>query len=200
MQLFGVSLGEGNAKVGKVYTFSLPSHATCPGASEWCLKHCYAHRYERLRPVCVRAYQRNLILAQRTEKFITVMTGIIPRILTCMRIHVSGDFHSEEYTMAWSRICAAFPQTKFWAYTRSWALPRLYPALEQLRDLPNVELLASTDPTMPLPPEGWRVAFIKTDARANGTLCNEQTQKQDSCLACGYCFQSGKGNVVFLVH
>ena len=42
MRLFGVSLGEGNAKVGDVYTFSLPSHATCPGASPWCLEHCYA--------------------------------------------------------------------------------------------------------------------------------------------------------------
>lgn len=200
MRLFGVSLGEGNAKVGEIYTFSLPSHTTCPGASPWCLEHCYAHRYERLRPVCRRAYQRNLVLAQRPEEFVRVMTGVLPRILPCVRIHVSGDFHTREYLNAWDRICAAFPQTGFWAYTRSWAVPGLYPALEQLRACANVELIASTDPTMPLPPDGWRVAFIQTDPRANGMRCKQQHGEVDSCLDCGYCFQQHNGNVVFLVH
>lgn len=93
MRLFGVSLGEGNAKVGDVFTFSLPSRATCPGASKWCLKHCYAYRFERMRPACKRAYQRNLVLAQRPDEFVRVVTGVMPRILSCMRIHVSGDFY-----------------------------------------------------------------------------------------------------------
>jgi len=200
MRLFGVSLGEGNAKVGDVFTFSLPSRVTCPGASEWCLKHCYAHRYERLRPACRRAYQRNLILAQRTDGFVRVMTGIVPRIIPSMRIHVGGDFYSAQYCQAWFRICSALPHTKFWAYTRSCVVPRLLPALEKLRALPNVELFASIDPTMPLPSKDWRIAFIETDERANGPLCAEQTGQHDSCLACGYCFRTTKGNVVFRVH
>ncbi len=79
-------------------------------------------------------------------------------------------------------------------------MPQLHPALEQLRACPNVEIFASTDPTMPLPPQGWRVAFIETDQRASGVLCKEQTQQQESCLACGYCFRQDKGNVVFKVH
>ena len=101
MRLFGVSLGDGNTKIGDVYTFSLPARATCPGASPWCLKHCYAHRYEQLRPVCRRAYQRNLALAQQPDEFVRVVTGVLPRILPCMRLHVSGDFHSQMYARAW---------------------------------------------------------------------------------------------------
>lgn len=200
MRLFGISLGEGNAKIGDVFTFSLPSHTTCPGASAWCLKHCYAHRYERLRPVCLRAYQRNLVLTQRTHEFERLMIGVLPRVITHMRIHVSGDFHSVPYTESWSRICAAFPQTQFWAYSRSWSVATLRPSLEQLRALPNMELIASVDTEMPLPPEGWRVAFLDIDPRANGVSCRHQKGQASSCLKCGYCFRQDRGNVVFKVH
>jgi len=117
-----------------------------------------------------------------------------------MRIHVSGDFYCRAYSEVWKTICETFPQTKFWAYTRSWLVRDLVRPLEQLRALPNVELIGSTDPTMPLPPEGWRVAFIQTDPRANGTRCNQQHGVADSCLDCGYCFRQDNGNVVFRVH
>jgi len=200
MRLFGVSLGEGNIKVGEVFNFSLPSITTCPGASRWCLKHCYAYRYERLRPACRKAYRHNLALAQDTEKFIRTLIGILPRIMPCFRIHVSGDLFSAAYCKAWIRICSEFPQTRFWAYTRSWSVAELLAPLDQLRALENVNLFASTDQTMPLPPEGWRVAFIDADPRAHGIPCSKQTEEDDSCLACGYCFREQAGNVIFRVH
>ena len=85
-------------------------------------------------------------------------------------------------------------------YTRSWIVEDLLPALEQLRDIPNMQLFASVDNTMPLPPKGWRVAFIENDPRADGLLCNEQTNQKESCLSCGYCFEQNSGNVIFRVH
>jgi hypothetical protein len=200
MRLFGVSLGEGNMKVGEVFNFSLPSITTCPGASKWCLKHCYAYRYERLRPACRRAYARNLALTKDIKRFARTMIGIVPRILPCFRIHVSGDFFSRSYLEGWREICSAFPQSQFWAYTRSWTAVGLLAPLEQLKALSNVQLFASTDPTMPLPPEGWRVAFVDTDPRARGILCSKQTEEEDSCLACGYCFRQDTGDVIFRVH
>lgn len=103
----------GEGEEPEVITFSLPSHTTCPGASPWCLEHCYAHRYERLRPACRRACQCNLMLAQQPDEFVRVLTGLLPRILPCMRIHVSGDFHSAQYCDGWRQICAGFPQTRF---------------------------------------------------------------------------------------
>lgn len=84
------------------------------------------------------------------------MIGILPRIMPSFRIHVSGDFHRIDYIRAWIRICRSFPQTRFWGYTRSWAVPELAGNLAELRDIPNVQLFASTDPDMPLPPRGWQ--------------------------------------------
>lgn len=199
MKLFGVVLGERNAKLGDVLNFSLPSVTTCPGASEWCLRHCYARRFERLRPSCRKAYEENLILAQDTERFIMTMTGVIPRIAPSFRIHVSGDFFSNPYVDAWSEICGEFPNTYFWTYTRSWVDADLREHLDRLRSLPNVRLHASTDPTMPLPPEGWPVAFLDVDTRAHGILCYEQAETKDSCSECRYCLRESVGNVTFRV-
>lgn len=200
MKLFGVSLGEGNPKVGEVLTFSLPSKKTCPGASLWCLKHCYANRYEQRRPNCQAAYLENLNLANNIEEFKKVMTGVLPRIIPYFRIHVSGDFFSEEYIKAWTEICKAFPQTIFWSYTRSWTIPELRSALDELKSLPNVQLFASVDIVMPLPTEDWRIAFTDIDPRANGIICNTQNGEENSCVNCGYCFRQSKGNVIFKVH
>ena len=200
MRLYGISLGEGNAKVGDAFTFSLPSKTTCPGASPWCLKRCYAHRYEQRRPKCRKAYAGNLTMTEDPEEFARKMIGVLPRIMKTFRIHVSGDFHSADYVRAWTRICRAFPQTRFWGYTRSWAVPHLAKDLAELRDLDNIQLFASTDPDMPLPPKGWRRAFVQTDSRAAGILCSAQTQDKGNCQECGYCVRRRKGDVVFKVH
>ena len=126
--------------------------------------------------------------------------GVLPRILPCMRLHVSGDFWSAEYISSWIAICKAFPQTLFWAYTRSWIVSDLRARLETLRALENVQLFASTDPAMRQPPADWRTAFIDRDSKATGVLCPQQQGTTDSCLNCGYCFSEKTGHVIFKVH
>ena len=199
MNLFGVSLGTGTSKLGEVLTFSLPPIETCPGASPWCRKHCYADRYVRRRPNSRRAYQINHELSLTPNRFTDLMTGVLPRIIPHFRIHVSGDFYSVAYIASWIKICLAFPQTRFWSYTRSWTLPTLLPALERLRDLPNVQLLASVDPDMPLPPSDWRRAFLRNDPRARGRLCAKESGSARSCQDCCRCFMPGGGHVIFKV-
>ena len=193
-------LAFGNKKVGRVWTFSLPSLLTCPGASTWCREHCYARKIERLRPNCRRAYMRNLALSLDLDRLIEQVLEALPEDAPVVRIHVGGDFYSVEYVDTWRFICEARPNTQFWAYTRSWTQPELREALERLRALPNVELFASTDTAMPLPPEGWRVAFIEGDGRATGLACPHQLGQVASCLECGYCFRKKAGNVVFQIH
>lgn len=200
MHLFGITFGEGNSKVGEVFNFSLPSKTTCPGASPWCQKHCNMSRFEQFRPTCRNAYTRNLSIAKNYDQFTKTVIGILPRILHSMRIHVSGDFWSKEYIQSWIQICEAFPQTNFWAYTRSWTIPDLIHSLEALKSIPNVELFASTDQTMPLPPQHWRIAFLNNDERASGFVCAHQENKLKTCTECGYCFQNHTGNVIFNVH
>jgi hypothetical protein len=193
-------LALGNQKVGRVWTFSLPSLVTCPGASPWCREHCYARRLERFRTNCRQAYLRNLTLSQEPDHLVNKVLASLPEDAKHMRIHVGGDFYSAAYIRAWITICEARPHTRFGAYTRSWVVPELLPSLEQLRALPNVELFASTDPDMSLPPEGWRIAFIADDPRAKGLVCPHQQGLLPSCLTCGYCLRSRPGNVIFNVH
>lgn len=194
------SIGRGNIKVGPIPTFSLPSRFSCPGASSWCRMHCYAARFERIWPNCRLAYSRNLMLTLNTPRFVREMLRAIPSNLPVLRIHVSGDFYASEYINAWFRIAHKRPSTTFWAYTRSWSISSLLEPLEELRDLPNVQLFASVDPGMPDPPVGWRVAYIKDDLRAKGVSCLHQEGKAASCFNCRYCFRPGKGDVVFRLH
>jgi hypothetical protein len=157
-------------------------------------------RIEKLRPTCLQAYDRNLLVAKNPELFVKTVIGILPRILPCMRLHVSGDFWSVHYIESWIKICSSFPQTQFWTYTRSWIIPELLEPLNQLQTLANVELFASTDPSMPIPPLGWRIGFLDKDVRAKGLECPQQNGIINSCLKCGYCFRKEKGDVIFRVH
>lgn len=193
-------LALGNSKVGRVWTFSLPSFVICPGASPWCREHCYAWRFEQLRPNCRRAYIRNLALSLEPSRFVEHVLGALPENAPLVRIHVGGDFYSAEYCSGWLEVCQARPNTQFWSYTRVWSVSTLRRDLEQLRTLPNLELFGSSDPDMPLPPEGWRVAFLEIDPRASGLPCRHQQGQVHSCLECGYCFRERAGNVVFKVH
>jgi len=193
-------IGRGNVKVGPIPTFSLPSRFSCPGASPWCIKHCYAARFERLWPICRVAYSRNLVLSWNAQRFVRAMLRCIPRDLSYLRIHVSGDFQSEAYTDSWLQIAQKRPHCQFFAYTRSWNVASILPALERLRTLENFHLFASVDPDMPDPPPGWRVAYLDVDPRANGVPCLHQNGQAKSCHECRYCFRPGKGHVVFTVH
>ena len=191
--------GKGNAKIGKnVYTFSttpgLPeTGGTCPGASEWCIAHCYAARLTRYPSAA----------ARWAENAIAVDGGGMPEIpakAKSYRVHVAGDFDSVEYIDAWAALAASRPDVQFWAYTRSWRVAALVPALDALRALPNMQVFASVDPSIEERPEGWRVAFIDDDSRYSGFQCPEQTGDKASCEACGYCFRGQRGNVRFKTH
>jgi len=196
----GLCLPIGNTKVGRACTFSLPSFITCPGATPWCFRHCYAWRIERLRPHCRRAYQRNLELSLAREDFVAGVLERLPEKAPFMRVHVGGDFYSIAYIDAWRRIVEARPETGFWCYTRSWTREELLPALTRLRGLPNIQLFASVDPEMPLAPPGWRTAYVVGDGRAEGLPCRHQQGAARSCLDCGYCLNGNRGNVVFQLH
>lgn len=177
---------------------------TCPGSTDECEDICYAKRISG--PVRDN-YQRNA-------------GDDVPEIpATCrvLRIHVSGDFDSERYVRNWVMRLLDRPEVTAWAYTRSWRVLALLPALETLRGLPNVQLFASMDrSTVELPPAGWRRAWIDGDTRA-GTpvgqhahhiasalprnqnfatfdnamtyVCPEETGRKRDCLDCGYCFE-----------
>lgn len=203
-----MSWGLGNAKLngkgrsGLIATWSTLPVATCPGRSKWCAgadpitgeddgkQRCYALRLTKMRPSVRENYERNT-----GEK----PTGYPPA--SVIRIHESGDFDTVDTVNYWVEYARKNPRTLFFAYTRSWRVPEIRDALEELRGIENVQLFASTDPTVEeLPPAGWRVAFIKGDERFSGYQCPEQDGRKRSCWDCSYCFRGRSKNVRFKVH
>lgn len=196
-------LTQGNAKLGRrVWTFSLPAGDSCPGATAFCARVCYAKRGRV-------ALQRSRYL----QTFDLAIPVLEPRLRSelgalppraAVRIHASGDFHSAAYIDMWARLASEHPGRAFWAYTRSWAVAELLPALAELGALPNVALWASVDPTTETaPPAGWRVAGIVADwADAPGIAhCPEQTGRRTSCSDCGLCWRAKPGaRLAFHLH
>lgn len=230
--------GFGNLKIGRdVHTYSrLPGHpaapalgmparpdwryedvqGTCPGASKECQAICYAARPVTEKGVVYEMWKRNSLVETVPEE--------LPPGCTHLRLHISGDFTSTPYIDGWTALLARAPHVRVWAYTRSWRVAALLPALDALRALPNVQLFASMDSsTVDLPPAGWRIAWIAGDQRLVelGTqtpltdpvrhrvhatphgysfTCPEETSHVPDCRACRYCFDGQRNDVTFLRH
>jgi hypothetical protein len=140
------TIGTGNAKLGTIPAWSLPAGATCPGATATCARFCYAKQGHFLYAGPRLAYARNLAALADLPRWERWMSGQVARLNgRLFRIHAAGDFHTAAYVQAWTRLARRYPGTTFAAYTRSWALPALLPALLELAALPNVRLWASVD-------------------------------------------------------
>jgi hypothetical protein len=186
---------------------------TCPGSTPECESICYASRPVAENGAVFEMWERNSLTSEVPP---------IPEEAEVVRAHVSGDFDSVAYIENWIKRLQERPDVKFWAYTRSWRIPELLPALERLRALPNVQLFASMDKNTPtLPPVGWRRAWIwPNEPRINWTIggilrgscqtvlsdgtpsyvCPEQTGRKPNCESCRYCFDGNKHDVTFLLH
>jgi hypothetical protein len=188
---------------------------TCPGATEECLRICYAARPVTEDGAVYRMWLRNA----------SSDVPPIPAECKILRLHVSGDFDSIWYINNWIARIAERPDVTMWVYTKSWRVPELLPYLEKLRALPNVQMFASMDKSkQDFPPTGWRRAWIDGDARGghpqlvrahmddpvthnlityDGTpsyVCPEETKRQPNCEACKYCFEGKANDVTFLEH
>lgn len=154
--------GKGNMKLGPdIYTYSrLPGRimGTCPGATKECQDICYAMRVIDT-PDVWDIWTKNSEVEDVPEE--------LPPGAKIVRIHVSGDFSSVHYIQEWQTLVRANPDVDFFAYTRSWRVSELLPALEELRAYSNMQLFASVDFEMhSLPPIGWRRAWLENDPRS----------------------------------
>lgn len=119
----------------------------CPQAGA-CVKVCYARNGTYLFPAVAEAHRRNLQLIVdqptrwealmsaelRHDRFLPSMsqripglprehlsgtvTGLLDSGARAVRIHDSGDFFSDDYTLAWLRIAKLTPHVLFYAYTK----------------------------------------------------------------------------------
>jgi len=137
-----------------------------------------------------------------------------PGSAVLLRHGVEGDFDSVKYIRSWVQVLRWRRRTVFWAYSRSWVIPALRGALEELRALPNVQVFASMDMALwnagRLPPGwfrlpsgevkpvpgAWRVAMmgpVPWEVHNRATQCPEtrlvgDPRKVPTCESCTYCF------------
>jgi len=114
-----VLLTKGNTKIHKaVGCFSISTescHQRCPG--------CYAVKIERRWPSVSKAWKRNLDIS-KSDNFIDTMI-IEAMDYEIVRVHVAGDFYSDEYIDKWESIASQCPSTMFYTYTKNLKALRL---------------------------------------------------------------------------
>jgi len=115
----------------KIYNWTLPAakghfsdgveYNACPAASI-CVKLCYARTGTYRFSNVLAAHERNMAMtmgiptaweAQMTEEL-----KHRRYVNSWVRLHDSGDFHSDEYLMAWLRIMRSAPHVRFYCYTK----------------------------------------------------------------------------------
>lgn len=129
----------GNGKLSKtakkhdclIGTFSIKPVITCPGAAE-CKKICYGLTGNYRCPSVKNAIDEKYALSM-SDAFIPVIDWELKRILVknpdkpiFVRIHDVGDFYSAEYVEKWFKIMVLNPKIKFYAYTKSIHLFKVY--------------------------------------------------------------------------
>ncbi len=198
-----ITISKQNTKLGKIPSFSLPTISTCPGATSWCSKACYAAKVERIYKNAKKSYEENY-KATEEASFVDQMDIVIKKLLAknilTMRLHVSGDIFSIKYVYDLIKIAKNNPTMKFYSYTRSWRLSNFLPHLEILRSQPNVELFASLDDEILalkiLPPNTWRVSYVglhdinmfSSLVSRQTIICPNQVHKKMLCDTCKFCF------------
>lgn len=153
----------GNGKLGPgVWTWSIPPVSTCPGRSTECSRLCYARGGYFAMPSVLTAYRKNLRRSRSPNFPALVRAELLANAVQTLRIHVSGDFYDADYTDKWLKIVRQNRRVRFFAYTRSWRDPEIYPKLLLLAKEPNMQLWFSWDKSMPYPPRvrGVKIAYM----------------------------------------
>jgi Gene product 88 len=133
-----LKFGRGNAKLAsKIYTFSLPAGHSCPGALKCFAKadqqtgklqdgpsqtfRCFAagdeSRYPNVRRL--RWHNFDLLKGKTREEMKALILESLPSDAKIVRLHVSGDFFSDAYFLAWMDVANTKPETLFYTYTKS---------------------------------------------------------------------------------
>lgn len=161
-------IADGNTKLGlAIHSFSIPASGTCPGKTKLCAKHCYAKKGHFVFESVDRVYRENLRQTRRADFANQILAELRKKPIRTLRLHASGDFYSATYVEKWIKIAKARPDVAFFAYTRSWRVPEILPALRKLAKLRNVRMWWSTDADThrkkkPPKQKGVRVAYMQS--------------------------------------
>lgn len=148
-------LTPGNSKLGLlIHQWSIPAALAhiCVGATQLCIKLCYATRGHFKMPGVKNALAANFQSLLHPGFVSHTVAWIRANYVRNVRIHVSGDFHSASAVRKWQQIAKRNPNVRFFAYTRSWRKPAVLAELREFAKLHNVSLWFSCDQQTGVPP------------------------------------------------
>jgi lipocalin len=131
----------------------------------------------------------------RSDKFVEAMNMELMEASVSIRVHVSGDFYSQEYLDKWFMIARNNPRQIFYGYTKSLSL--------DYRKRPRNFIIYLSDDQRVLQKEYKRfdgVATISFDKKPipGFSKCRHQSDGIH-CAHCGLCMKK-KGKVYFDLH
>jgi hypothetical protein len=199
-----IHVSAGNSKLGAaIPNVSLVPVASCPSGVP-CSKDCYAMKSYRMYPSVKSAWTENLELAKSDPiefwRQASAWLDSNRKKPAFFRIHVAGDFFSQEYFDACLEFCARHPEIKFLAFTKFHS--RAVAAKKAGIVPSNLTLILScwTGLAMPEDTAGLNIAYmqdgLETRVPADAIHC------PGNCETCGMCWQLpaiGK-DVVFNKH
>lgn len=112
-----IKISNGNIKMGKIPSVSLPSIVTCRQDCI-CSKKCYAHKIERLRKTVRQAYQHNYNLLTSNPKTFWREIEAVIMMSRFFRFHVSGDIPNIEYLKNMIEIAARNTHCEILCFTK----------------------------------------------------------------------------------
>jgi len=188
-------ISRGNLKLGVLPSFSLPVITTCPGKTPFCDRYCYGLKGNFILQNVHDANERRLDATLRSNFVEIIVREVRQAKSPAFRLHVIGDFYSEEYIEKWIDIAEQLPIVIFFGSTRSWRCEFLAETLKRFRDLANVYMKASVDLTDSLTPQGcgWSTWSVEGE----GLTCPHDEGKVTNCLDCKRCWTRKELNVNF---
>jgi len=187
-----VTVSEKNKKIGKIGNFSLPPVKGCTKHCVHCMSYCYARPIYSRFPTARYAWDKNLATVKKSLPRFEESLGIFLSIYkgTFFRIHVSGDFFSQDYLEAWFRIIKT-SKVKFFAFTRAYDL-------DWTNKPSNLKRIWSVDDKNidAVPNDGTSRAYVtevgdirkptRKGEKVFECLCNSGKYDADECTHCGY--------------
>jgi hypothetical protein len=208
-----LKFAKGNAKLGKdVLIFSLSAGHSCPGAKDCkssvfqnadgsrriedgpdSMFRCYAASAEIRLPNVYKLRRHNydtLLGLRETSKMVSMLLDSMHKTgmkgVTKVRVHESGDYFSFSYFKAWMEVATAFPNVKFYSYTKS--LPHVINGIKQGIVPPNFIFTASKGGHFDhlIEPNGFKsVTVTTTEAETEAAKANGGKFDHDDSLALG---------------
>lgn len=196
----GSHVTKGPWKGFPIYQLSLEERATCPRSCfHW--RSCYGNSMQ-----LARRHRNTPDLTDYLRAELLDLQDEFPRGFV-VRLHVLGDFYSEEYARQWVRWLAEFPALHVFGYTahskESLIGSILYHATKAEWSNERVRFAIRFSSQEPQPQGAttiWRMP--KDDKVREGIVCPAQTGKVSCCAACGLCWNvnAKDESIAFIAH